>query len=177
VSGAKVYTVKSRLSELALGQGGSQAEDAIRRAEVEVEKTFPRALQVLDQLLTQLDACHAAEMAVPGRPSPAEYARFYACSSQMIDASICLPDSMFDAAARALCDLVDLSAELEVWDDEAVTVHIRALRLLRVAGPEMELTTRRKLVESLYQVTRKRVGDRDQLANVIAADAANPQAA
>ena len=166
MSEAKVFKVKSRLGEMVLNRGGVSAGDSIRRAETEVEKTYPKSLRMLDELLLQLDAHHAADLAGPD--GGADHERVYACASRVIDASICMQDSMLDAAARALCDLVDLSAELGVWDAEAVGVHIQALRLLRHAGDGMDAPARRKLVESLYQVTRKRVGDPEQVASSLA---------
>lgn len=166
MSEAKFFKVKSRLGEMVLNRGGVSAGESIKRAETEVEKTYPKSLRTLDELLVQLDALQAADPADPD--TAADHERVYACASRIIDASICMQDSMLDAAARALCDLVDLSAELSVWDAEAVGVHIQALRLLRHAGADMDATARRKLVESLYQVTRKRVGDPEQVASALA---------
>jgi len=168
MSEAKIFKVKSRLGEMVLNRGGASAADSIRRAEAEVEKTYPTALRTIDDLLAQLDAAHAADLAGDPPGTREDHERVYACASRVIDASICLQDSMLDAAARALCDLVDLSTELGVWDSEAVGVHVQAMRLLRHAGKAMDAESRRRLVESLYQVTRKRVGDPAQVASTLA---------
>jgi hypothetical protein len=165
VSEAKVFKVKTRLSQFALGRGGVTAGEAIERAEAAVALTYDAAIAQVDRLLARLEAGYGLDGETR---HAADHERVYGMASQIIDISICLRDSQLDQAARALCDLVDLSAELKVWDPESVGVHIQVMRLLRQAGEEMKKAEREKLVQDLYKVTRKRVGDRDKVASGLA---------
>jgi hypothetical protein len=165
VSEAKVFKVKTRLATVALGGGGLSVGEAVKRAEAAVELTYEASLAEIDRLLSALESGYGMEGATR---ETADYDRLYAMASQIIDISICLRDSQLDNAARAFCDLIDLSAELEVWDPEAIAVHIQVMRLLRQSGAEMGAAERAKLVQGLHQVTRKRVGDAEKVASRLA---------
>jgi len=165
VSEAKIFKVKTRMSQVALGRGGITAGEAIDRAEAAVELTYGAAIAQIDRLLARLEAGYGLE----GKTrEDADYERVYSMASQIIDISICLRDSLLDQAARSLCDLIDLSTELKVWDPQSVGVHIQVMRLLRQAGEEMKKVEREKLVDGLHKVTRKRVGDREKVASELA---------
>jgi hypothetical protein len=83
----------------------------------------------------------------------------YEMSSSIIDVAVCVRDTGIDQGAKALCDLVDLSTELGVWDWEAVDVHISTLRMLRSGGEALGARERGALIDGLLKVTRKRIGD------------------
>ena len=156
MSDVKIIKVKSRLAELAF-RGGLTAKEAIARAETALEATHPSSRASIDRLLVELDAVFAT--------SPVEHERAYGLTTQIIDLAYCLPDSLIEHAARALCDLIDISVEVGTWDQEAVSLHLQALKVLRHSGQDFGRPQRTKLIDGLHQVTRKRIADRNQLAD------------
>jgi hypothetical protein len=155
VSNVRIIKVKSRLATIALGKGGIMAQDAVAHAERAIDAKRGDLLAALDALLTELEARFGA-----GSPehSIGDCDSLYALASQVIDLSACLRGSYLDKAANALCNLADLSAELETWDRQAVELHVMSMRLLRNSGDEMPAAKRERVVIGLHNVTAKRIG-------------------
>jgi hypothetical protein len=158
---AKKIKVRTRLSTLAFTGGGIMAKDALKRADTAIDGMRGPSLAAIDEMMAQMDA----------RFGPAAAAReaepvddLYILASGIISLSACVRDSGLDQGAKALCDLVDLSEQMEVWDWEAVDVHLSTLRMLRAAGEAMTPHERGAVIDGLIKVTRKRIGDPKTLA-------------
>ncbi len=130
--------------------------EALKRADVAIEAIKIPCLADIDATLAVITARFSST--APDRASePLE--DLYGLAMRIIDVSICLEGSGIDHAARALCDLVDLSDILGVCDWEAIDLHINTIKLLRTHGLSMTDVERGKLLLGLAKVTRKRVGD------------------
>jgi len=158
---AKKFKVKTRLSTLAFTPGGISAKDALARADVAIEKMRDPALAAIDQTLAEMEARFGAAAANRDNEPPED---LYILSSNIIDAAVCVRQTSIDQAAKAMCDLVDLSGEMGVWDWEAVDLHLSSLRMLRLAGESMSERERMAVLDGLLKVTRKRIGDPKSLA-------------
>jgi hypothetical protein len=158
VTAARKFRVKSRLASLAFRSGGVTASQALKQADAAVETLREPSLETIDSLLVQID-----ERFGPGAKnrSVEAFDDLYLLCSNIIDVSLYLPGSGLDEAARACCELVDLSGRVGAWDWTAVDVHIGAMKVLRSAGMAMSDRQRSSILEGLAKVTHKRVGDRD----------------
>lgn len=156
MSQAKKIKVRSRLSMLAFAGGGITVRDAVRKGDEAINSLRGACLDAIDGALNLMDSRFG-----PANPKRDEEPidDLYGLSSGIIDVAGAVRDTGIDQAAKALCDLVDLSSELEVWDWEAVDVHLSTLRLLRTRGDKMKEAERAAVIEGLIKVTRKRVGD------------------
>ena len=161
----KMVRPPNRLRSAMAAAGGFSAREAIRRSEAAVDTLREPCLAAIDAALAQIEQGFGA--AATGRDQQ-DFEVLYVLATRIIDSSIAVRNSGLDDAARALCDLADLSGEIGRWDWPAVEVHIEALRLLRSAGESMTKEQRRAVVEGLVKVTRKRVGDPAALAAVAA---------
>jgi hypothetical protein len=143
------------LTSLALGRGGLTARDAVARAEKAIDANSAASLASIDAALRELETRFGAASA---DGSVGDYEGLYLLAGNIIDVSGCLRGSFVDKAAYALCDLADVSAELRVWDRQAVSIHIQVLQLLRTGGAALTEVRRKRLVEGLYKVAAKRIG-------------------
>jgi len=156
MSEVRKFRVKSRLSRFISQPGGISVRDALKRADAGIESLRIPCIADVDATLAEIDSRFAP--ATPGRDNES-LEDLYQLSARIIDVSICLEGSGIDAAARRLCELVDVSQTLGVRDWESIEVHIHALKLLRAAGLSMSDTQRGAVISGLAKVTRKRVGD------------------
>ena len=156
MSAVKKFRVKSKLSQAIGGKDGITVALALKRADEGLETIRAPGVEDIDVNLAAIDARFGPGAA--GRDAES-LEDLYLLASRIIDVAICLQGSGIDLAARALCDLVDLSETLGVRDWEAVEVHIDALKLLRTAGLAMTPAQLNHVLDGLARVTRKRVGD------------------
>jgi len=152
----KKFKVKSRLATLALGHGGVSVRDALKAADAAIDNVRGDCLTTVDARLAEIDRRFSAT--APGR-NREPFGDLYDLSSNIIDLAMGLPNSGIEHAARALCDLVDLSLERDLRDWEAVDVHIETLRLLRAQGQAFSPAQRDAVLGGLKKVTMKRVGE------------------
>jgi len=148
MSEVRKFRVKSRLSRFISQPGGISVRDALKRADAGIESLRIPCIADVDATLAEIDSRFAP--ATPGRDNES-LEDLYQLSARIIDVSICLEGSGIDAAARRLCELVDVS--------QTLGVRIHALKLLRAAGLSMSDTQRGAVISGLAKVTRKRVGD------------------
>jgi hypothetical protein len=157
----KMVRIPNRLAVLMAAKGGLSAREAIRRSEAAVETLREPCLATIDSAIAEIDARFGP--AAPDRDG-ADFEDLYSLCTRIIDVSIAVRGTGLDDAARAFCDLADISSELGRWDWPAVDVHIEALRLLRAAGASMEKPQRDAVIGGLMKVTKKRLGDSAALA-------------
>lgn len=150
------FRVKSKLSKAIGPSGGISAALALKRANDGLKAIRVPCIADVDANLATIYGQFG-----PGGTKRSEEALedLYELATRIIDVSICLQGSGIDLAARALCDLIDLSETLGVCDWQAVDVHIDALKLLRTAGLAMGESQINHVLDGLARVARKRVGD------------------
>jgi hypothetical protein len=158
VSAVRKFKVRSRLSALAFKSGGITVNQALKQADAAIEPLRESSIALIDAALADIDERFGPAAA---NRSEASFDDLYLLCSNLIDFSLFLPDSGLDEAARAACDLIDLSSRFGAWDWTAVDVHVGALKVLRTAGSAMSEEQRRSILDGLAKVTHKRVGDRD----------------
>ena len=156
MSNVRKFRVKTKLATEALKGGGITASEALKRADEGLEPLREPCLVTVDRCLAEIDARFGAKASDRGKQ---EFEDLYTLSSQIIDSSLGLPNSGIEHAARALCDLADLSLEKGIRDWQAVDVHIETLKLLRFRGQAFSQEQRQAVLDGLKKVTLKRVGD------------------
>jgi hypothetical protein len=160
LTAARKFKIKSKLAAVAFRSGGVTASQALKQANAGIETLREPSLAMIDALLAEIDARFG-----PGAKTRSEEAfeDLYLMCSNIIDISLYLPGSGLDEAARASCELVDLSGRIGAWDWTAVDVHVGAMKVLRSAGMAMSEAQRRSILDGLAKVTHKRVGERDAI--------------
>lgn len=148
------FKVRSRISKLAF-KGGITAREAVSRADAAIEALRGPCLAAIDSTLAEIDA-RFGHSAADRNAEP--LSDLYGLASQIIDAGIGLPNSGIDQAARALCELVDLSLVAESRSWVAIDVHIRALQLLRTHGTTLSPQRREAVIHGLGEVVVKQFG-------------------
>lgn len=119
---------ENSLARMVNQAGGMRAEDALRKAEEnldtikpvlaeEVEKNLAALLQALDSAVT--------------RPDKPVLDEAYLRSNQVAGMAGLSGLAPLGQAAFSLCELLDKLGVAERWNPEAVDVHLNAMRLLR----------------------------------------------
>lgn len=152
----KTFLVQTRLASLAFTAGGISIADALARADEGLDNMGEASLSGIDTALTAIESRFGP---TAGGRDNASTADLYRLLCRVIDMSGALPGSDLDQAARAFCDLIDLSAEHEVWDWQTADLHTSTLRMLRTEGQAMAPAARAAVLDGLLKVTRKRIGE------------------
>ena len=155
-----IFKVQTRLSALALHNGGLTVGEALDRAGAALEGLRLPCQETIDVALAEIEARFGAAAAARDQAPFADLDRL---ASRIVDASIFLREVDLDRAARALCRLTRLCEQRGAWDWVAVELHIDALRLLRTLGPAISAQAREEVLTGLAHVTRKLVGDPETL--------------
>lgn len=160
MSEARKFKVETRLAMHAFRPGGMTVADALRRADAALEVMRGPCIETIDSSIAEIDQRFG--VAAAGRESE-PFAELYSLSSKIIDASVFLPGTDLDKAARALCQLTALCEARDAWDWIALDLHLDALKMLRANGAMLSEQARNDVITGLNQVTLKRVGDPDSL--------------
>lgn len=160
MSEARKFKVETRLAMHAFRPGGMTVADALRRADAALEVMRGPCIETIDGALVEIDQRYGAGAADRANEP---FADLYSLSSKIIDASIFLPGTDLDKAARALCQLTALCQAQDAWDWVALDLHIDALKMLRANGAALGEQARADVIKGLNQVTLKRVGDPESL--------------
>jgi len=123
----RMVTPKLRLTELLRQAGGLAVADAVANAEQGLQSIRPTCLAELKELLEQAEASLAATGELYDEAGVNDLYRL--AVHGIGGGELCkVPD--VDAALASLCDLLDAFRTTEVYEREAVAVHLRAWRLL-----------------------------------------------
>lgn len=160
MSEARKFKVETRLAMHAFRPGGMTVADALRRADAALEVMRNPCIETIDASIAEIEQRYGP--AAVGREEQS-FADLYSLSSKIIDASVFLPGTDIDKAARALCQLTALCQAQDAWDWIALDLHIDALKMLRANGAALSEQMRSDVITGLNQVTLKRVGDPDSL--------------
>ncbi|MFC3077892.1 hypothetical protein ACFODL_07320 [Phenylobacterium terrae] len=127
MSAVRFFVPENRLGKLLRIPGGAPVADAVVAAEAGLAELEAPAREELAAALAAVEACAAQR---PAQFEAAGLEELYGLAQGAIGlASLCQRPSV-DEALRSLCDLLDHLARCERWDAEAVSVHVRSLRLL-----------------------------------------------
>jgi hypothetical protein len=127
VSAVRFFVPENRLAKLLRVPGGAPVAEAVGAAEAGLGELEGPAREELAAALAAVEACAGRR---PAQFEAAGVEELYGLSQGAIGlASLCQRPAV-DEALRSLCDLLDNLARNERWDAEAVTVHVRSLRLL-----------------------------------------------
>lgn len=121
------------LSEISRTPGGLDVREAVARANANLETIRGDCVANMDAALATLENCYrrGAYKSAPSRM------RMYRTCYKLIGIADVAGYPAVDRAAYSLCDLLDRIEEAGPWEKEAVTVHMRALRLLRQSPGEV----------------------------------------
>jgi hypothetical protein len=145
----------NRLARMIKESGGLMAKDAIAAAELGVEGLREVSLAGLDAALSEIERRFG-----PGSNRESEsFDVLYDLTMKIIDVGIFVADSGVDQAAISLAATVDSCAETGAWRWDAIDVHLNALRLLRTAGASLPEADRQAMLEGLYKVSHRKVGE------------------
>lgn len=155
MASVRKFRVKTKLATVALNNGGMTVRDALVQADKAIADLSGEAIVRIDALVAEIDRRFGNRAAARKAESLED---LYELSSGIIDVAFAIPQSGVDRAARALCDLIDLSLERQVCDWEAIDVHVEALKMLRTMGDDVPVAHREAVLDGLGRVMRKRVG-------------------
>lgn len=129
----KVHRPRYRLADKLRRGDQITASRALAQARTRVDSLRGKTLEAVDQELALLDA--AAAFSDPNARAEALIA-----AADRLGALVCALEKLQDMATVAfgLCQLVERMRQSGRWDDNAVTVHISTLRLLRQGVSQME---------------------------------------
>ena len=159
MSAVKIHVPQVRLAKLLRTPGGLPVAEALAKAGRGLESLKTECLAELKGVLDQAEACAAK---ADGKYDPAVVAELYGIVSTPIGVpSVCGLQSV-DTALISLSDLLDYLKGQELWDANAVAVHLRAFRLLLhtegakdVAGAQAILAGLRKVSQRYARADRK----------------------
>lgn len=156
MSNVRFIRAPNKLAELARGKGGLSAGEAVKRANVALERLKDASIAIIDENLALIDQAYG-----PGNPDRVNLSldSLYDNASRIIDAGGGLPGSGLEECARKVCELVDRSRANHTRDWDAVDVHIATLKVLRAQGQSLTAAQRKSVLKGLSDVTTKRVGE------------------
>ncbi len=145
---------KSRLSTLVDQAGGLSVGMAKRRAQANLDVMKPRALEIIGARVEAL-----SNLAEPVTPEAALPARIdaYRLSSEIIDAAGMFEMRDLCAAAKGLCDILDVTGQDGALDWRIVTVHAQSMRLLMSLADDAA-AERAAVTDHLRKVLAHRLG-------------------
>jgi hypothetical protein len=127
MSGVRIVFPKLRLSEIINQPGGPTVAEALARADANLEIIRPACLADLMQLL---ETCEGLCTDLGDTFDDAKLAGIYAVAVKGVGAGAVCARPGVDEALGSFCDLLDNLRTAELWDREAIEVHVRAWRLL-----------------------------------------------
>ena len=132
--------------------GGLRVSEAVAAAEANLESVRGPALERLDAILAEMEACAGA---VAGHDAAA-LDTLYRLSNEVVGVAGVFGYAPMGEAAYSLCDLLDVSRAAGAWRAAAVAVHLRTLRLLRSqGGPAADPAACQALLEGLRQLAQQ----------------------
>lgn len=152
MSAVRFHVPENRLAKLLRIPGGLPIADAVSQADAGLATLEGPAREQLAEVLAATEA--AAESLPQGFDEPA-IAELYGIAQGAIGlASLCARPSV-DIVLQSLCDLLDHLATRQLWDGEAVAVHVRAFRLLMSSEGAREGAGAQAVLQGLQQVSRR----------------------
>lgn len=152
MSAVRFFVPENRLGKLLRIPGGPAVADAVVAAEAGLSELEGPAREQLVAALAEVEASAARRGAAFDAAGVEE---LYGLAQGTIGlASLCQRPSV-DEALRSLCDLLDNFARTERWDADAMTVHVRSLRLLMGEAGAKDGQAAEAVLQGLKSVSRR----------------------
>jgi hypothetical protein len=148
VSTGKVFKYENRLAGTLVTQGGMNAGEAVRSAQVAIEELREPSLADIDVTLQEIYAL-ADQLAAGSDAAALE--RMYVCANRVLAIGAVFGLGDLGKAAYSLCELVSRFQRLSRFNGAMIRVHIDGLKLLR--SPDGHpAQAREKVLDGLQQV-------------------------
>ena len=152
MSAVKIFTPPVKLAKLLRTPGGMRVSEAVERAGQGLESLKKDCLAELQGVLDAAEAC--AARAGPDYDA-ALAGELYAIVAKPIGVpSVCGLKSV-DTALISLSDLLDYLKGQQRWDANAVTVHLRAFRLLLHTEGAADAAGTQAILAGLQKVSQR----------------------
>ena len=138
----------NRLTKMIQEPGGVRVGDALEAAQTNLDSIRDSCLQSIDARLEELEQLHQQTRAGDASELRDE---IYSRAADIHSVAGVFGLAELGQAAFSLCDLVDRLRSLGRWDQQAVAVHLNALRLFRNPQPG----TAAAVLEGLQRVTNR----------------------
>lgn len=152
MSVVQFHTPEMRLTKLIRTPGGKPVADATRDAQARLQ-----GLQgdLLKELATVLDQCEAIAARAGGAYVPEVAMELYEKVSATIGVATSCNLAAIDTMLVSLADLLDYLRESESWEANALTVHLRAYRLLLHTEAARDGAGTNAILEGLRKVSQR----------------------
>lgn len=155
MSAVRFFVPENRLGTLLRVPGGAPVADAVVAAEAGLAELEGPAREELAAALAAVEESAARRTA---QFDAAGLEELYGLAQGAIGlASLCQRPAV-DEALRSLCDLLDNLGRSERWDAEAVTVHVRSLRLLMGEAGAKDGQAAQVVLQGLRRVSGRYAG-------------------
>jgi hypothetical protein len=137
------------LTKLVLGHGGLTKAAAVTAADANLETIHDECVAEVDR---DFDLLRRSAAAPDIKSAVGTQREIYAHANSIAGIAGCCGLGEMGEAAFSLCELVDRQIAAGAWNDDAVSVHINAMSLLR--GLDVSLTTEnsRSMLDGLRSV-------------------------
>lgn len=152
MSSVKIHVPQVRLAKLLRTPGGAPVAEALQRASAGLEglKT-----DCLAELKTTLEQAEAIAAKATGAYDEALVAELYGVVSTPIGVPSTCGLQSVDTALISLSDLLDYLKGQQRWDANAVTVHLRAFRLLLQTEGAKDIAGAQAILAGLRKVSQR----------------------
>lgn len=134
MTAVKFIPYTNRLAKLIKLPGGKRVEDAVMAAQSNLDAIAPPCLEALDAHIASICAVTSGDL------TGVDWEAVYNQSNGVVSLGGVFGLSDLSRAAYSLCELIDRTRDRGGPDPEALKVHVRSLKLLRLgeAVPEEE---------------------------------------
>jgi hypothetical protein len=142
-----------RLAKLLREPGGLALADALAAAQKNLEAASGDYLYAVGEGVA--DIARLAERHTSNAFDEAVFSGVYARASNLIGAASVCGRASIDEALTSLCEMLDCFQSREIWDAEAVGVHVNALRLLLYGGVSEDSDGAATVLDGLRRVSKR----------------------
>jgi hypothetical protein len=144
----KTYLAPGRLSELVARPGGLSRQQAIEAAQENLEALRGQSTDILEGLIADLENVIDAK----AQPVAEKMQQITELGDRIANVAGTYHLSLLAEASKRLCDLAIAMAERNVLFEDALAVHMRALKLFSPHNPPMQEAAARMVLQELYKV-------------------------
>lgn len=128
---------KNKFADLVARFGGLSRDEAIARANQELESMRPEADKVIEHAVAQLEKI-VAESVRTRDCGPAVLKKLIPLCDQIVTLSGTYGYASLDKATRSLCDLLDGLMRLNKSDIASILVHVQTIRMMAPAATTLK---------------------------------------
>lgn len=150
-----VREIRTAFSEAAFKPGGVLVTSALQRAEAALEARAEASIAIINDAIEAIEALSRE----PGSEVETLADAVTGHALDIIDAAFACPGTDVEAGARLTAELAALGARAGALDTASLGVAAASLRLLFHQGRAMTQAERRKVLDGVLRVIRKRIGE------------------